>query len=149
MLPVLDLRIALGTLLAADVATLAPVAANKIALISASFVPSENLLIGGVTLASFTGSAPKAGVAGTQGVGFDPVTREQIITILAPVGGWRFVCTAAPVSPETIWGYGLTDNAGAVLIGTALLPTPLTITNVGDEVLLGDIVIRIVSQPMS
>lgn len=149
MLPMIALREALGTLLAADVATLAPVAANKIALIAAAFANDENLVLGSLVFATFTGSAPKAGAAGAQGVGNDPATGQQIITILAPVGGWRFVCTVAPGAPETIFGFALTDSAGAVLLGAELLPVPITITLAGDEIDLGAIPITFVLQPMS
>jgi hypothetical protein len=149
MLPMIALRLALGNLLAADVALLAPVAANKIALVNANFALTENLLLGALSFATFTGSAPLAGAAGAQGVGTDPITGDQLITILAPAGGWRFVCTGAPALPETIYGYALTDSAGAVLLGAALLITPITIRNVGDEIDLGSVPITFVAQPMS
>ncbi len=149
MLPMIALREALGALLAADIPTLAPAAANKIALVNAPFALDENLVLASLSFATFTGSAPKAGAAGAQGVGNDPGTGQQLITILAPVGGWRFVCTVAPGAPETIYGFALTDNAGAVLLGAALLDTPITITLVGDEIDLGAIPITFVLQPMS
>lgn len=149
MLPIKAVRLALGDLLAADVGTLAPVAANKIALVADSFVEDENVTLGSLTFATFTGSTPKAGAAGAQQVGIDPATLDQIITNLAPAGGWRWECTGAPASPETIWGYALTDNAGAVLLGIELLPTPIVITNVGDFIDLGSVTLRFVSQPIS
>lgn len=149
MLPMKALRIALGTLLAADVGTLAPVAANKIALINAPVAIQENLTVAGLSFASFTGSAPIAGAAGPQGVGVDPLTGDQLITILAPVGGWRFVCSVAPGAPELIYGYALTDNGGTTLLGAQLLPTPTPIANVGDEIDLGSVPITFVIQPMS
>ncbi len=149
MLPMIALRKKLGTLLAADVPTLAPAVPNKIALINAPFSLDENLLIGGLSLATFTGSAPIAGTAGAQGVGTDPLTGDQIITNRAPAGGWRYVCTVAPGAPETIYGFALTDTAGAVLLAAALLVTPIVITAIGDEVDLGAVTIAFVIQPMS
>ncbi len=149
MLPVKSIRLQLGVLLAADTTTLAPASANKIALINAPFVPTENLLLAGISLATFTGSAPKAGAAGTQGTGVNPATGDQVITNLAPVGGWRFVCTVAPVSAETIYGFALVDNAAANLLGTQLLPSPVSIANIGDEIDLGAVTLTLVQQPIS
>lgn len=134
MLAMKALRLLLGDLLAADVSTLAPVAANKIALIAAPVTPGENLVFGDLTLATFTGSAPKAGAAGAQSVGIDPVTGQQVINIKPPVGGYIFACTAAPTPPETIYGFALVDDAVAVLLGVELLPVPITIADVGDQV---------------
>ena len=147
MLPMRDVRLQLGELLAADTTTLAPVAANKIALVAAAFTPSENLVIGDLTLATFTGSAPIAGAAGAQQVGNDPVTGEQVITILSPVGGYRFECSVAPASPEVIFGFALVDNAAALLLGVAVLASPITIRAVGDFVDLGAVEMRFVLQP--
>lgn len=149
MLPMKALRIALGELLAADVDTLAPVAANKIALIAANFGLNENLVVGDLTLASFTGSTPKAGAAGAQQVGIDPLTGDQVITILAPVGGWRWECTAAPGAPETIYGYALLLADLSVLLGAELLDNPITISDDGDFIDLGSVPIRFVAQPMA
>ena len=149
MLPVRLLRIALGELLADDTGTLAPVAANKVALIIAAFALTENLAVGDLTLATFTGSTPKAGAALTQQVGIDPLTGDQVLTILAPAGGWRFECSGAPASPQTVYGFALIDDAGTGLLGAELLATPVTIRDVGDFVDLGAITIRFVIQPMS
>lgn len=150
MLPMKALRLQLGDLLAADTTTLAPATnANKIALVNASFTPNENLAIGDLSFATFTGSTPKAGAAGTQGVGNDPTTGDQIITILTPVGGWRWTCTSAPTAPETIYGYALTDNAGATLLGVAALPAPVSIALVGDQIDLGAVEMTFVLQPLS
>ncbi len=149
MLPMKSVRLQLGNLLAADTTTLAPVSANKVALIAAAFTPSENLVIGDLTLASFTGSAPIAGAAGAQGVGIDPTTEDQVITNLAPAGGWRYVCTAAPATPQPIYGAALINNAGSTLLAVEAFPVPITITNVGDYVDLGALALNIVQQPIS
>lgn len=149
MLPMIALRLALGELLAADVATLAPVAANKIALVSVLFANNEGLVLADLTFASFTGSAPKAGAAGAQQAGVDPITGDQVITILVPAGGYRWECTVAPGTPQTIYGFALTDSTGATLLGASLLTTPVVITSVGDFVDLGAVTIRFVRNPMS
>lgn len=148
MLPVKDLRLALGELLAADVATLAPAAANKIALVINPFVPDETLTFGDFTLATFTGSTPKAGAAGAQQAGIDPNTGEQKITILAPAGGWRWECTAAPAAPEIVYGFILMDNAGAVLLGMESFVNGIPVANIGDFIDLGAAEISFVAQPM-
>jgi len=148
MLPMRALRLALGELLAADVATLAPVAANKIALIAAPIAIQESLAIGDLTLATFTGSTPKSGVAGAQQSGINPLTGQQVITNLVPAGGWRWECTAAPGAPEVIYGFALIDDAGAVLLGGQLLTVPVTIQAVGDFVDLGAVTIEFSVQPM-
>lgn len=149
MLPMRDLRLALGELLAADVDTLAPVAANKIALVALAFALTENLTVAGLTFATFTGSTPKGGVAGDQQAGISPLTGEQVITILSPVGGWRWECTAAPAAPETIFGFALLDTTLATLLGAAILDAPVTITSVGDFIDLGAVDMRFVVQPLT
>ena len=150
MVPVDSVRLQLGDLLAADATTLAPAMnPNKIALIAQPFTPAGNLTLAALTLATFTGSAPKAGAAGAQGVGVDPTTGEQVITILPPAGGFIFKCTVAPGSPETIYGYALVDNAVTNLLATALLSQPVTIRNVNDQVDVDDATLRFVVQPLS
>jgi len=150
MLPMKTVRLQLGELLAADATTLAPAAdENTIALIAAPFTESEILLPGDLTLATFTGSAPKAGVAGAQQAGIDPTTGDQVITILAPVGGYRFECTAAPAEPETIYGYALMNDDQTLLFAVKALPVPVTIEAVADFIDLGAITMTIVAQPIS
>lgn len=150
MLPMKAVRLKLGELLAADATTLAPAAdANKIALIAAPFVEDETLVVGDLTLASFTGSTPLEGEIGAQQAGIDPATQEQVITILAPAGGWRWECTVAPAEPQAIYGYALVDNAGTDLLGVAALPEAITIASVGDFIDLGSVNLRVVLQPLS
>lgn len=149
MLPTKTVRLQLGELLAADATTLAPaMSANKIALVKSAFVPNENSVIGDFTLADFDGSSPIAGATGTQQVGNSPSTGDQIITIKEPAGGWRWESTGVTNLPQTIYGYVLTDNAGAVLLGMELLPEPLTIVEAGQEINLGAIKMTMVLQPI-
>jgi len=149
MLPIRDIRLTIGELLAADVAFLAAAAANKIALITAAFNPGEDLVVADLTLATFTGGEPKGGVAGAQQAGVDPATSDQVITILAPVGGWRWECTVDPASPETVYGYALVDDAVAVLLGTELLQEPLVIQQAGEFIDIGSVTMTIVAEPIS
>jgi hypothetical protein len=121
----------------------------KFALVKAPFTPNEAMVIGDLTLATFTGSTAKAGATGAQQAGVDPVTGDQVITILAPAGGWRWECTSAPGSPESIFGFALTTHLGAVLLAVALLPTPVSIGAVGDFIDLGSVTFRVVLAPLS
>lgn len=150
MLPTRTVRLQLGELLAADATTLAPVAAaNKIALVMAAFVPSETLVIGDLTLATFDGSTAKAGAVGTQQVGNSPATGDQIITITEPIGGWRWETTGTTNLPQTIFGYALINDAANALFGTALLDEPLTLQETGQEINLGAVQMTLVLEPIS
>jgi len=120
---------------------------NKAALIAADFTVTENLAIGDLTLASFTGSTPKTAGTGAQSVGIDPATGQQIITILAPAGGWVWECTVTPGAPETIFGIALTDNAGAVLLAVLKFQTAVVISAAGQQVSQGNITITMVANP--
>jgi hypothetical protein len=150
MLAMKNVRTQLGVLLAADATTLAPATlVNNIALIALAFSLSEGIVIGDLTLATFTGSTPLGGAVGGQQVGNDPLTGEQVVTIKEPLGGWRWICTTAPALPETIFGYALLDNANAVVLGVAVLPVPITITSVNDEINLGAVKLRVNLQPLT
>ena len=149
MLPMISVRQALGTLLAADTANLAAATANEVALISANFTATENLTTAELTLASGDGADPIVGVSGVQLVGNDPLTLEQVITIKEPAGGWRWELTGVPSPAITIYGLALTLTAGGALLGVMKLPTPITLTNIGDFYDAGNIQMRFVAQPIS
>ena len=150
LMPMQAVRMQIGALLAADATTLAPgAAANKIMLIKAPFNLNEQLTLGALTAADFTGSAPKSGAIGAQQVAVDPILGEQVITINVPAGGWRWVTADAVHLPQTIYGYALIDDAGAVLIGAATLDTPVQLTASGQQVDIGEVVMKIVPQPVS
>jgi hypothetical protein len=151
MLPVKAIRLAIGTDMAANTTywSMGGGSEFKLQLVTNAFTPDETLTKSSFTFATFTGSTPIAGTSGDQGVGTDPLTAEQVMTLLAPAGGWRWVCTVAPGAPETITGFIVLDNAGAVLQAMQLLDAPIVIANVGDEVDLGAITIRFAARPMS
>jgi hypothetical protein len=150
MLPVKSVRTALGTLLAANAATLAPAAdPNEINLIAADFTPTENLVIGDLTLASGDGLDAIPGATGTQLVGIDPVTQEQIVTIKEPAGGWHWQLTGPKTPAVTIYGFALTTEAAAALLATQKLDVPITVENIGDLVDIGSATLRFVLQPMT
>lgn len=149
MLPMSALRYGLATLQASDTGSLNQAAnANHMCITNTLVVPSENLTIASLSFATFTGSADIACPLGPMGSGIDPVTNQALVTILQPAGGYRWRCTAAPASPETIYGIALTDKTRATLWAYALLPTPAVISQVNDVVDPGAIVINFVLQPM-
>lgn len=150
MLPMVAVRLQLGELLAADDTTLAPAAnANKIALVISDTEPSEDLEAADLDLATFNGSTPLLGATGTQQVGLDPVTGEQIVTIKDPAGGYRWECGATPGAPETVFGFALFNNDLSTLLAYERLPDPISITAIGQEINIGKATIRIVTEPAS
>jgi len=150
MLPMKDLRLKFGELLAADTTTLAQAAnANVIALVKADFNLNEELEVADLTLATFTGSTPLAGGLGTPNVGNDPLTGEQVITLEDPAGGWRWECTVDPAPAETIYGYALLNQALTEVWCAQKFSTPMTISEAGQEITIGAATIRMVLQPAS
>lgn len=127
--------------LAASTATLNKTAGseNLMALVISNFTPSRDLVIGDLTLATFTGSDPLEVTAGAQQVGFDPVRGQWFIELIPPVGGWYWECSAAPADPERVYGLALTDNPGTGLLGSWLLPDSVLIQSVADSVGTGPI----------
>jgi len=125
----------IGPLLAADVPTLAPVAANKVALITDNFVPDMDASIGDFTLGSTTGLTPIAGVAGTQLESRDPVTGEVIVEIKTPAGGFRWE-TPDPFTdgPITVYGFLLIDNGAANWLGVHKLTDPITLDGPNQQI---------------
>jgi len=149
MLPMKAVRLQLGELLGADATTLAPAAnGNKVVLIAAPITLDENHVYADITAATFTGSTPLVCGTGAQPVGVDPATLEQVITLLAPAGGFRWECTVAPGAPEVIYGFALANNGLTTLLGITLLDTPITIVNVGDEVNAGALTMTILAAPV-
>jgi len=150
MLPMKPLRLALGTLLAADPDTLAPASnANKMALIVNSFALTEDLLIGDLTFASFTDSTPIAGATGAQNVGVDPVTGAQVVEIKPPAGGYRWVTGSDVGLPVTVYGYALVDSTLAELFAVGQLPTPITLTEAGQFIDIDSVIMTFVQTPIS
>lgn len=130
---------AMTSLIAADTATLANASAMKVRLVAAAFSPALDLDISTLTYATFTGSTAKAAGTGAQQVFVDPTVGGRTVQILEPAGGWTWLCTVDPGSPETIYGFVLTDNAGTGLLGSALLPAPITISASGQGITLPNI----------
>lgn len=142
MQPTRALWEAMQNLLAADTATLASVTALHLHLAANNFNPTLDLTLGGLTEATFTGSAAKAAGTGTQTTYYDVVSGYRVIEILEPAGGWHWSCTVTPGSPETIYGVYLTDTANAVLYGAMKLDEPITISASGQGLDIGFVQFR-------
>lgn len=89
---------------------------------------TPNLILGDLTEATFTGyalqniAAPAAPVNDPTYGGFSTFLPSNV-----------FTCTAAPGTPQTVYGWYLLDAAGA-LIAAGNLPTPIVINDAGDAV---------------
>lgn len=151
MLPVKAIRLTIGEDMAANTTYWSMGAGNEfeVYLVTNAFTPDENLTTADFTLATFTGFAAIKGEDGDQLAGTDPLTGEQIMTLITPLGGWHWECTAAPGTPETITGFIVTEKATGDLQAMQLLDNPIVIEFVGDTVDLGTITIRFVARPMS
>lgn len=133
---------AMQELLAADVATLAEIGGLKVALVTDGLLPGLDQEFGDLVFATFAGSMNKTSGAGAQQTFYDPVTSTRVIQVLEPAGGWTWEATATPTEPETVIGYAVLDNAGAVLLGAELLPEPVTISLIGQAVTIPHIRLR-------
>lgn len=126
--------------------------ALEVALIIAPFVPSVDLVFADLTLAAGDGLDPLSiSVGDGPDAGFDPTTGEGILTVPDPVGGWNWVLTADQTPPVVVYGYALYENGGvpAPLKATALLPAPVSLTIIGDQIGIGTVELRLPAQPLS
>lgn len=145
----LALREAAAQLLAADAATLAPVAnGNKIALVMADWTPSELTALGDLTFATFDGATPLIAGVGTQAEGLNPNTSDAVITIKVPAGGWRWETTGVTNLPQTIFGFALVDNGIAVLLASAKLPDPIVLTAVNQVINLENVLLSLLNDSL-
>jgi hypothetical protein len=150
MIPTQAMLDAVATEIATDTTVLANALFNQVFLIAAPFVPGAGLTIGGLVLASFTGSSPISNTSAVMLKYTDPLTGEWLVEIPPPVGGWHWqVNTNLTNLPQTIYGYGVMDNTGAILWGTNLLPTPLLLTAIGQGVDVPRVNFRLSAQALS
>jgi hypothetical protein len=127
-------------LMAADVAFLASVTPPKVVLVAAPFTPGSGLVDPStLTECSFTGGEPKPITAGTQQVFYDQVSGNYCLFLKEPAGGWTWVCSAIPAQAETIYGYALVTADDALVLGSELLADPVSISAVGQAVVLPNI----------
>jgi len=150
MLPMQAVRLRLGALLAADTMSLAPVLANKLAVIVAPFTEAETLQYSDLTLASTNGLSPIALATGSQEVAIDPVSQAQILTLVPGAGtGFRWVTSGTFPPSITVYGFALIDNAGATLLGVVTLATPIVLSATGYQVEADPQMMTFVLQPLS
>jgi hypothetical protein len=150
MTPVQSLVTAMATALA-NTPPLDQVAAdNRVGLVMAPFTPSPSTAYADLVLATFTGATPKVVALGAQGSAQDPVSNQMVITIVEPLGGWRFVTSDAVNLPQTIYGYALFDSTGGPdLLASQLLPEPITLVAAGQEINLDTVKLTMVLTPLS
>jgi hypothetical protein len=129
--------------MAGDAAWLGAVAANKLGLITAPFVPSVDLLLSDITLATLPALAPLAGVAGVQNESVDPLSGEIIVEVKPPAGGFRWETAAGFAGGVTVYGYALIDGADTKLIGTQQETPPIALTDANQSITAPAIEFRI------
>ncbi|SRR6266545_2116887 len=143
MVPTQALINASAAAIAADAAALADADFLHVYLIMAAFTPNNNLVIGDLVKATFTGAAAKATITATMQKFTDPQTGEWIIQIPEPAGGWHWQTTDTANLPQTIYGYALTDLNEITLWGSALLDAPVVLNGVGQGVDIGQVRFRL------
>lgn len=135
MVPTKVLREQAMKLLAADATTLAPAAdPNHMVLIQNNFTPTEDTVVGDLEPADFDGATPKEVVVGTQPEALDPATKDAIIDILAPAGGFRWETTGTTNLPQTIYGVALMNEAETVLLASEKFDNPVVLNSVNERV---------------
>ncbi len=140
MIPTNTILDKIVTLLQNDTTTFASATlAVKIHLAKAAFTPAPTRIITDFTEANFTGFAAKVAGLNAQQFFFDQTTGMRVMQLIEPVGGWHWQPTDGLQLPQTIFGYYCTDNASAVVYGSALLPAPVTLQNAGDGIDIGQV----------
>lgn len=124
----------IGPLLAADTSSLAPVAANKVALIVENFTPDMDAAFGDFVLGSTTGLTPILGVAGTQLESRDPLTGEVVVEIKTPAGGFRWETPVGFTGPITVFGFLLIDNGAINWLGAHKLTDPIVLDGPNQQI---------------
>jgi hypothetical protein len=150
MYPMESLRLAIGDFLAENLPLNQPTDALLIRLVAADFTPSEGLVPGDLTFASFDGSTAKSPTVATDWqVGTDPATNEQLITAPEPAGGWRWEVTGVTNLPQSIYGFALLTAASAELLAVEKLAAPVTLIAVTNEINLGKAQFRVGIAPLT
>jgi hypothetical protein len=151
LLPMRNVRLQIGNLLATDPTTLAPATLdNEVALIIAPFTLSEDLTIGSLTLGSTNGLGALSCATGSQEIGIDPVSQAQILTIVpGAVPGFRWLTSGTFTAPITIYGYALCTNAAGALLAAQSLPVPITVSEAGYQINLDPVDMTFVLSPVS
>ncbi len=110
-----------------------------LALVISPFSATPSTMRSDLTLATFTGSAPKVvPISTTDAVIYSTANGQWGIRMIEPAGGFTFVCSEAPAFPETVYGYALLNSSDDVLF-SGLLPTPIEVNSVGNFVELSGV----------
>jgi len=132
MVPTQVMLNAVAAEIKADTTVLANSLFLLVALVIAPFVPGAGIVLADLTLATFTGYAAIANTSAVILAYTDPATGEWIIEVPTPAGGWHWqVITNTTNLPQTVYGFALLDNTGAIVYGTALLPAPVLLNAIG------------------
>lgn len=103
----------------------------EVKLAAQPFTPGLGLLESDLVEATFVGYAAKTAVA-PQLLIRRPGGGNWGILLVEPAGGFKWICTTAPVSAQTIYGFFALGDAGDIY--SALLAVPKVIQFVGDYV---------------
>jgi len=115
-----------------------------VGLISEPFTPTPQLELGDITEADFGGYARIALSGGVLNVSTDPLTGDNILTIVPPAGGWYWETTSTANLPQTIYGWFILSDDTVTLFGTDVLADTTTLTASGESVGLGQLALRLV-----
>lgn len=118
----------------ADATTLGGGVLLKYGLVAAAFSPSRSLLYADLAQPVFTGYAEKVSPAGSARVVRDQATNGGGFAVQEPTGGLTWICTAAPGTPQVIYGWYVYFATGSKLLFTQLFDNPVTIEAVNDFV---------------
>jgi len=135
-------------LLAADNASLSAATALHIHLIKDPFTADVNADFTAMTEADFDGYAPLDATVGDAQTFTDPLTRQMVMQLGEPLGGWHWDVTGATNLPQNIYGWAVTDTADAVTWGSGLFDAPLQLLAINDGVDIGQIRWEIVLTPL-
>lgn len=139
----------LSTLLGADTVTFA--GAVSVFLLKVPFAPSPQLTFVADDEADFDGYAIITRTAATRPTAFDPFTGDRLVTVTPPAGGWLWETTGATDLPQTIYGWGLgadTAGIGGTLLGAALFPAPVVLTDTDQQVTVPEVIAKILAGAM-
>jgi len=111
-----------------------------IALVVSPFVAGPDLDLSSLTLASFTGSTPIDIPVAPQLQILDNQSGRVGVMMKEPVGGFKWICTAPPDDPQTVYGWIIFNDDDDLLFFSDVLPVPIVIAAVGNAVELTAVV---------
>jgi len=125
----------LAQLLATDAVTLAPVTDGVVVhLIKEGFTPAPTTVLADLVECDFDGYTPLEAGAGAQQAFTDAGSGNRVVQLLEPVGGWHSETTGLTNLPQTVVGYCVTNNAGTVTYGSALLDQSVSLLGINDGI---------------